>query len=383
MLLALLLAIGSTSDAAPPVEPPAAPAPAADEAPWVDFTLTPAGQVRFLAEVDGRTVSAILDTGVSHSVLSRASAAYDPRRARDGGRALGVGGGVAIGWMRAERVAFAGVARTGGEVAVAELPANATGGAPAELLVGRDLLAAYALDIDYPAQRFRLLRSGRLPFAGDVAPLALSPGRQVYESVVTLGGRRVGPVIVDTGDGGQLTLTAAGWQAGGIAAPVTSALSYGVGGAETTGLAIAPAVALGDAATGAVEVRIEPAGGLSQRIGVAGRVGSGLLKAYRVLLDPGAGRMVLRREAEPAGPARATSGLLVARARDRLRVVHVMQGGPAAATGWRAGEEVCAVDGAAVTGAGGADWVTGAPGRTVSLRLCDGARRALTLQRFY
>ena len=36
---------------------------------------------------------------------------------------------------------------------------------PIELLVGRDMIADYALDIDYDARRFRLLPSGRLPFA--------------------------------------------------------------------------------------------------------------------------------------------------------------------------------------------------------------------------
>lgn len=384
-LLSLAL-IAAAPAAAEPVPGAAVLTPDA-EARWVPFTPTGGGQIAFVAEVDGRAVTAILDTGVSHSVLGRGSAAYAPTRVRDGGTAQAVGGAVAIGRMPVRRITFGGLVRDGGEVVVADLPVAAGGGAAIDLLVGRDLLADHALDIDYRARRFRLLASGRLPFAGAVAPLTIS-ARQVYETSMALGGRTLSPVIVDTGDGGAITVTEAGWRASGITAPITSALAYGLAGAVTTGLAVVPAVALGEANTGATEVRIEPPSGLSQAIGVAGRIGSGFLQSYRVLLDPGAGRMVLARYPDAAAePRRSTSGLLVGLGHDRLRVLHVMRGSPAQATGWRAGEEVCAVDGEAI----GADyrtrpiagWTAETPGRTVKLRLCDGEARALTLQRFY
>ena len=77
-------------------------------------------------------------------------------------------------------------------------------------------------------------------------------------------------------------------------------------------LAILPAVTLGQQAIRNVEVRVEPTGGFSETIGVAGRIGSGLLQRYRVLLDPTAGRMVLSPYADAdAPPLRSTSGLLV------------------------------------------------------------------------
>lgn len=372
--------------AAPPAPIGTAVLNADAEARWVPFTLTGAGQIRFNMTLDGQPVTAILDTGVSHTVLARGSAAFDPARAR-GGRpgtsnmAAAIGGAVAIGWQRTEGVALGGLHRRGGEVAVAALPAHATGGG-VDLLVGRDLTAAHALDIDYPARRFRLLPSGRLPFAGGSAPLVVSGARRVYESAVTLGGRRLSPMIVDTGDGAQLTVTEAGWRASGVAAPTTSALSYGVAGPVTTGLAIAPAAALGETAPRAVEVRIEPAAGFSHAVGVAGRIGGGFLQSYRVLLDPGAGRMVLSRRAGDApAPPRSTSGLLLAAAPDRLRVLHVMRGGPAAAAGWRAGEEICAVDGRPASGTAG--WTTGVPGTAVTLSTCAGETRRLVLRAFY
>jgi predicted metalloprotease with PDZ domain len=114
---------------------------------------------------------------------------------------------------------------------------------------------------------------------------------------------------------------------------------------------------------------------------VAGRIGSGFLRRYRVLLDPSAGQMLLSPGPEAdAPPVRSTSGLLVERQADALVVLHVMKGGPADSAGWRAGERICSVDG--VTPPGG-DWPAGTPGRTVALGLCGGETRALTLAAFY
>ena len=136
------------------------------------------------------------------------------------------------------------------------------------------------------------------------------------------------------------------------------------------------------------EVRIEPADGFSQAIGTAGRIGSGFLQNYRVLLDPGARRMVLSRGPKAdLPPPRSTSGLLIGIEKDRLKVLHVMRGGPAAASGWKGGDLICAIDGTPVTSGYStspiASWTAGMPGRVVTLGLCDGTIRKLELTHFY
>ena len=358
--------------------PPHPPLPAAalthdSEERWIDFDLTPGNQIRFAMTLDGRPVTAILDTGVSISVLARRYADAQRLTVGDGGRAAAIGGTVDIGKVATRTLAIGGLVRSGGTLAVVDLPAAATGSAQAvDLLVGRDLTAGFALDIDYRARRFRFLKSGRMPFAGVTAPLSIAPDRQVYVSALMLAGQRVQPVIVDTGDGSAVTLSAPAWR--------------------RTRAAAAPAAATTTISSGLarqVEVRIEPPGGFSDQIGTAGRIGSGFLQRYRVLLDPGAGHMLLAEDAAAAArPAvRSTSGLLLGLASDRLKVLHVMRGGPAAAVGFREGEAICAVDGTPVS-RGYADsplarWVTDAPGRIVALTLCGGDTRALTLQRFY
>jgi len=107
-----------------------------------------------------------------------------------------------------------------------------------------------------------------------------------------------------------------------------------------------------------------------------------------VLLDPGAGRMVLKPGPDAdAPPLRSTSGLLVGLERDRLKVLHVMRGGPAAAAGWQPGDTICRVDGQPITAdyptSALAKWSIGAPGTAVRLGLCDGTVRTLTLRQFY
>lgn len=360
---------------------------------WVPFDLTPGNQIRFALTLDGRPLTAILDTGVSYSVLARAAA--DPARVESDGQATAIGGAgngmVAIGWLPTRTLTIGGLTRTGGGVTVADLPALATGSAKAvEMLIGRDAIGGQAIDIDYVAKRFRLLPSGRLPFVGALTPLSISAARHVYESTLRIGRNRVAPVIVDTGDGSALTLSAAAARRAGLSRlRSTTTVSFGLAGETVSTLAILPAITIGEQTIRDVETRIEPAGGFSETIGVAGRIGSGLLQNYRVLLDPAAGRMVLKPGPDAnQPPLRSTSGLLVGMERDRLTVLHVMRGGPAAAAaGWRVGERICRIDGQPI----GADyptsalakWSIGKPGTVVRLGMCDGTVRMLTLKRFY
>ncbi|MGV3456063.1 aspartyl protease family protein [Sphingomonas sp.] len=350
---------------------------------WVSFELTPGNQIRFRTLLNGRWVDALLDTGVTDSAVTTRFARSAGLKPLVSGRADAIGGSVALSWTGIDRVEVGGLVRTGGRVAIIDADPRVTGNAPIDLFVGSDLLAGHALEIDYDAQRFRLLPSGRLPFRGVTLPLRLADRSGLYLSELALGDRILRPVIVDTGDGGMVSLTRSVWQA---SAPrtvrTTTAIAWGLGGVVENEVAVVPAVRIGGLA-GEVELRVEADTGFSARKGAAGRLGGGWLRRHRVLLDPRAGRMVLAAGERAAWPiTRSTSGLMVAPDRDRLRVIHVMRDSPAAATGWRAGTLICAVDGAPVASAA-RDWAIGTPGRRVRLTLCDGNERTLTLASFY
>src|SRR3569623_603160 len=391
-LLALLPApLGA---AMAPAMPPAMPdrttlAPDA-EAQWVSFVLTPGNLIAFTMTIDGRSASAILDSGFSQSVISRRWAQAAGLRIGDGGRGIGVGGSVAMGETNGRTLVIGGMTKTGGRLGVLDLPASATGGSgQVDAVIGSDLLHPYALDIDFAARRFRLLPSGRLPFAGQTAPLSLSGRDQLYISEMRVGDTRLRPMIVDTGDGATITVSTDAWRTIDGARPATTTtVSYSVAGPVQSDLAVLPQVAVGDATLPQAETLIESGGGFSTRMGAAGRIGIGFLQRFRVLLDPRAGRMVMAATPDTDRPAlRSTSGLLLATGADRLRVLHVMRGSPAAAAGWKPGDEICSVDGTAISAAYAvepiASWPAAAPGRVVRLGMCGGGVRALTLESFY
>lgn len=361
------------------------------EAQWVAFDLTPGNQVRFKMEVNGRPATAVLDTGVSYTVASKAFAGALGLKPAAAGRAVAIGGSVPLGWAAVESLGIGGLKRAGGRLAIADLTAIATGTAePVEMLIGADLLADHALDIDYDARRFRILPSGRMPFRGTSVPLGLARDSGVFISEMTIGAQRLRPVIVDTGDGSYVTLSREAWAATRLPATGhTSAFAFGLGGPIETDLTILPAMRIASLPMKNVEVRIERAQGFSTLTGTAGRIGSGLLQRYRVLMDPRAKRMILSPgKTVDRTPLKSTSGLLVAFEQRSLRVLHVMRGSPAAAAGWKDGERICAVDGDRIASdylaSPRAIWPADTPGRTVKLGLCDGAGdRTLTLARFY
>lgn len=357
---------------------------------WVPFDLTPGNQIRFRMTIDGRAATALLDTGFNRTMISRRWASAARLHVVDGGTATAIGGTVAMGTVDGRTLVIGGLTKTGGRQGILDLPAGATGGSNTiDAVIGGDLLRQYALDIDFAQRRFRLLPSGRLPFTGQSAPLTLSGGTGLYISEIRIDGTRLRPMIVDTGDGATLAVSAEAWaMLGARHAAITTTVSYGVAGPVQSDFAVLPEVAVGDAVLRQAETMIETSGGFSARMGSSGRIGIGFLQRFRVLLDPGAGRMVLAATADiDRAPLRSTSGLLLGTEPDRLRVLHVMRGSPAAAGGWKPGEEICGIDGTTVSAGYRTDpiamWPAGNPGRVVRLRLCGGATRALTLAWFY
>lgn len=107
------------------------------EALWVPFDRTAGNQIAFPAMIDGVRVRAVLDTGVSVSVVSRALADHLRAKVAPRGAATAIGGEVRYGWMGTRHIGFGGLDRRGGGISVVALPADATGDAEgADMLVG-------------------------------------------------------------------------------------------------------------------------------------------------------------------------------------------------------------------------------------------------------
>ena len=187
-----------------------------------------------------------------------------------------------------------------------------------------------------------------------------------------------------------MTVTAAGWGAAAVPdVTTTTAISYGLAGPIVSTIGIVPNLRVGALEVRNVEVRIEDAGGFSDAIG---RCRADRDRSFAEISRAARSRGGADGAPRGSGCGRAAvcarqSGLLIGVDRDRLRVLHVMRGGPAAAGGWKAGDTICSIDGAAIPPDYAtnpiASWSAGKPGRTVALGSCDGARRELTLRSFY
>lgn len=382
-MLALILPVATVLTA--PAETALTLAPDA-ETRWIPFELTQGNQIRFTMTVDGVPGRAILDTGVTDSFVlggfaTRAGIAEVHRE-----KATAIGGQVDIGWTDRATLEMGALTRRDAPLAIAQGDAFDRFGA--DIFIGSDMIAGYALDIDYDGHRFRLLPSGRMPFAGSDLPLRQARNGLLF-SEVRLGDQRIRPVMVDTGDGSSLTLTRSAWErSGGKDATLTSALGWGMGGSAISDMTVTTALRLGEQPVREAELRIEGPDGFAARTGSAGRIGTGLMLRFRVLLDAGAGHMVIAPGKLIDGRViRSTSGLLMAPEKRDLRVLHVMRHSPAEHGGWQVGDRICEVDGAAADqpkpGSSPIDWGAGKPGTLVRLTMCNGETRVLTLREFY
>lgn len=350
------------------------------EARWIAFDLTPSNQIRFEAVLNGRPVRAVLDTGLTNTLATTEFASRARLATGKSQPALAIGGGIRVAWAPGGTLVIGGLTRRGGRIAIPDAPGQERFGA--DLLIGSDVLNCCALDIDYAVRRFRILPSGRLPFTGHTAPLALQRDSGVPVTEIRLGNARLRPMIVDTGDGASVTLSRAAWTSANYrGATLTTTLGWGIGGALVSETAVLGGFTFAGASLPETELRIEGEGGYSAAAGAAGRIGTGLFLGYRVLLDPRAGRMVVQ-PVSPLPVLRSTSGLLLGAEGTHLRVLHVMRGSPAAESGWREGETICSEGGTPVYGRP-IEWSAGTPGRVVRLGLCDGTGRSLTLRKFY
>ena len=75
---------------------------------WIPFQLTPGNQIRFAMTIDGQQVSAILDTGVSFTLLSQSSPVAAKAKVRPGGQASAIGGRWPSGGCRRAACRWAG-----------------------------------------------------------------------------------------------------------------------------------------------------------------------------------------------------------------------------------------------------------------------------------
>jgi predicted aspartyl protease len=377
-LLALLAGLGLL---------PAAGGGRAGPAARLDFLFVHDRQILLPIAVNGQAAEAWLDSGAGATVLDAAFATRLGVALGGGIEAHGVAGGVAGAHEARVDLEAAGLTMADRRVMVMDLSAVArVVQRPVQVLLGRDVFDQAVVDIDFQGRRISLIPRAEFVPPGDL-PLSLRPSADLRSLFIVVAGVPT-EAILDLGNGGGLLLDRDFAEATHLLAGrrLSTELAVGADGPRESVQASLDRVRLGGLAFDGVPTVITP--GLTSR--VPANVGLQLLSRFRLTIDFAGDRIWMAPYPDAASrPFRKNrTGLsLTPQGRGVLVVDHVAAGSPAALGGWKAGELITALDGEPIPpdyAAGEACmWIYGAPGRTVTLTLANGARRSLTLADYF
>jgi predicted aspartyl protease len=352
-----------------------------------DFAFVHGRQILFPIVVNGQPAEAWLDSGAGATVLDAAFAQKLGLASAGGVQAHGVTGAVGGARRAVVDLNVGDVAMPSRRVVVMDLSVVARAvQRPVEVLLGRDMFDLAVVDIDFQARRIGFLpRATFTPPPG--ASISLRPSADLRSFPIVVAGVPT-EAILDLGNAGALLLDAAFVERHGLLSGRKRSTELGIGadGPHEHTLVGLDKIEVGGLTFNGVPTVASP--GLSSS--VPANVGLQILSRFRLTIDFAGDRLWM---APDAGAAtlpfrRNRTGLSLTPSKPGALVVdHVAAGSPAALGGWKAGDLIVALDGAAIPAdyaAGEASqWIYGAPGRTVTLTLNDGRQRQLTLADYF
>lgn len=330
--------------------------------------------------VNGTPVEAILDSGASASGLDRAFAAQLGVRGRGRFRINGLQGAAAGAWAQGVSLAVAGLSIPEPRVAVLDLSAFArVFQRPVEAVLGRDLFDRFVVEVDHVGKTLGLHpRQGFSPPAG-ARTVALTPLRDLMTAPVAIEGGPALQAVVDLGNDSPLIVSPGPARALRLleGRRISTVAMGGYGEVSTGRVVTARRVGLGG-----VEFRDVPVQVAGRSIGFEANLGLPILSRFHNWFDFGGRRLSLAPNPGPAAPFhKDRTGMNGFIEDGRLKIIHVARGGPAEAGGWRAGDQVIAIDGQPPERANYS--LSDEAGRTVEFTMADGTRRRLVLADYY
>ncbi|GHG76214.1 retropepsin-like aspartic protease [Comamonas sp. JC664] len=346
------------------------------------------------AQVNGRATQVLLDSGAEMTVLDTAFARELGVELHGQLEAVGSGGRAQARLASGVDIALGDLRLTGLTVAVIDLSeVERLIGHPLPVVLGKEAFNALVVDVDFPNRRvaFHEASSFKAPPKAVRLPLVESAGgqRAVHLSVE---GRPAIPVLFDVGNSGALSLFPAYWQQAGLLEGRRSSktLSGAVGGLKESDVTTLKHVEFAGITLKDVPTVFDAAGkSVSASDRLLGNLGLGVLARFRMITDYAADTLMLvpdvRAMRQPFSKDR--SGLIAPPSDGTFVVKLVAPGSPAAAAGWKVGEEIIAVDGKPLgpetAGTELARWRYRPHGQKVVLTLKDGSKRRLTLRDYY
>lgn len=318
------------------------------------FTLVD-NRVFLPTRLDGRGPYAfLLDTGVDGWAVATSLArdlAIAPGKAQ---RITGAGESQdTLRQLKLRRVNLAGLSFTDQSALAADFSAldAVIGFQHFDGIAGKPVFDAYVVDLDFARSRVRFFSpaSYSAPADAKVIPFGL------YEKAIPIVDGEIagikGRFLVDLGDRSSLTLFGPFWRAHHLdrvfGPGVVAITGYGLGGPIRGELIRVPEFTLAGVPVRGIVARLSlQRSGVFNSSALAGSIGTGILKRFRVTFDYPRRRMLLAEEAGRNVPDEADrSGLWLGRKGRQFEVFGVVPNSPAARGGIRAGDLISAING--------------------------------------
>ena len=261
---------------------------------WLAFATAQRLFVSARARIGDMDVDALIDSGAQRSVVD-ATLAEEldlPRRLSPPQIAYGLGGGAQLGHAVNADVRLGWMTLNGLTAGVLDLGPLTSSGLNTRLVLGYDVLSRMALDIDFPRRRLRFGRDEAAVAPPDAQVLpAKREGRSLMTQVSVEGA--VLDAVVDTGASPALSLNMETAEAAGLldGRAAREASSIVLGGVLAGQVVMARTLTLGERLYENVEVHAYPRSSLPGVPAVL--AGMGLFRDDRLILDMGAGRMLV------------------------------------------------------------------------------------------
>ncbi len=356
---------------------------------FIPFEFFNENRVYIPAQVNGHATQVLLDSGAEMTVVDTAYARELGLKTQGQLTAVGSGGHAQAQLASGVDITVGDLRLTGLTVAVIDLAEVARQiGHPLPVILGKESFNQLVVDVDFPNRRvaFHEAASFKPPQRAVRLPLVESAGGQRAVHI-SIEGRPAIPVLFDVGNGGALSLFPAYWQQAGLLTGRRSSktLSGAVGGLRERDVATLKRIELAGITLKDVPTVFDDAGNsISTSNRLQGNLGLAVLARFRMITDYANDTLMLVPDARALRqPFRKDrSGLIALPSEGRLVVTLVAPGSPAAAAGWKVGDEVVAIDGQAI-GPDFTGWRYRPAGQTVVLTLKDGRKRSLTLKDYY
>lgn len=328
----------------------------------------------------------ILDTGAAVSVLNLTSVRSLGLRGGAAGTLQGAGGVVQS--TRVAGVTFDVGGALLEDLSVAAIPLTPfenSGGRVLDGILGYEFFRRYVVEIDYEARRLTVHEPAGYAYAGrgESLPLDIKNNHPHVRARLTLPGRAPleGEFVIDAGASLPVTLLPSFIERHKLRdslPPTHTVYGRGVGGEVPLPVGRAESVRIGGF-TLAQPVAAFPSAGTFGGEGIAGNIGTAVLRRFKVVFDYSRRRVHLEPAKNFADPFEFdTSGLGLATegpSFTALKVARVLPGTPAAEAGLRAGDEIVSVEGRPAGGTRLSDLRERLrrPGQTLQFRVRRGA----------